>query len=81
MALIVVNVWRSYLWITDQLPVELCIKGLHVQTIDIQHRVADNTYLSERGETRDLMCCEISQGVPAPLCPSHWFPFESRADQ
>lgn len=47
MVLTVVKVWRSYLWITDQLPVELRIKGLHVQTVDVQHRVGDNADLSE----------------------------------
>lgn len=34
-----------YLWITDQLPVQLRVEGLHVQTVDIEHRIADDTDL------------------------------------
>lgn len=34
-----VEVWRTYLWVTDQLPVELRIERLHVQTVDIEHGV------------------------------------------
>lgn len=40
-----VEVWRTYLWVTDQLPVELRIKRLHVQTVDVQHRVPDHADL------------------------------------
>lgn len=34
-----------YLWVTDELPVKFCIKGLHMQTIHIQHWITNNTNL------------------------------------
>lgn len=35
-----------YLWVTNELPVQLSIKGLHMQAIDVQHRISDNTDLT-----------------------------------
>lgn len=37
-----------YLWVTNELPVQLCIKGLHMQAVDVQHRITDNTDLKHK---------------------------------
>lgn len=34
-----------YLWVADELPVQLCIKRLHMQAVDIQHWITNNTDL------------------------------------
>lgn len=34
-----------YLGVGDELPVQVCIKGLHMAAVDIQHRVTNHTDL------------------------------------
>lgn len=36
-----------YLWVADELPVQLCIKRLHMSTVHVQDGITNNTDLGD----------------------------------
>lgn len=41
-----------YLWVTNELSVQLCIKGLHMQAVDVEHWITNNTDLKHKETVR-----------------------------
>lgn len=56
-----------YLWVADELPVKLCIKGLHLQTVHIQHWIPNDADLwdKERIINRMRFCDVLSLDIPS----------------
>lgn len=54
---------RHHLWVTDELPVKLCIKWLHMQAVDVQHWITNNTDLFEKKKSYNIFSLSYSMSM------------------